>query len=158
MALCSYGISPANWLSQDAVAVDFRLPISPYLSWVGRPLPTWSAGLVFARVDGLVACPVGTVEVVVTTSEWDALRELSVINQTLKDELAATRTAVISTGALGNQTVQAESIALQAKALSLQSQAERISGEMFVAALGFALFAGLFFGWKALGRGAGRSG
>lgn len=110
-----------------------EFPGPTYYNWVGAYLGV-EAGLAPGDCGG------AGVPLLVSRVEFDALKELTVVNQTLKDELALVRTNA------------------DANRLAVVEKVDGSEGIVVVGVVLLALILGLFFGWKALGRGAGRSG
>lgn len=118
----------------------------------------WAGLYLWPSPAGLEACPAYTNFVVVTLAEYDALRELTVINQTLKDELALTRAYdANNTNSINSNTTFLKA-AVNDQGTLLQAKMDFMEGVFVVGVIVLALILGLFFGWKAVGRGAGRSG
>jgi len=92
----------------------------------------------------------------------DYVTEAEMIRDAIVYELGATRTLISSerealSSSLGSSTSSVQS-AMQGRSSELIARSHEVEGSFVVVGLGFMLVLGLFFGWKALGRGAGRSG
>jgi len=92
----------------------------------------------------------------------DYVTEAQLIRDAIVYELGATRTLISSerellSSSLGSSTASMQTT-VHARASEFISRSEEVEGSLVVSGLAFMLVLGLFFGWKALGRGAGRSG
>lgn len=111
------------------------------------------SGLFFIHSSfaGLSACPAGT-HVLVTLGEYDALRELSVINQTLKDELAATRATISTKGDETKAEVATARDTIAGQVNYHGQTAKSQDAEFFGGAVVlFAVLIGWFIGFKWVG-------
>lgn len=111
------------------------------------------SGLFFIHQSfpGLNACPVGT-HVLVTLGEYDALRELSLINQTLKDELSATRSTIAAKGDETKAEVATARDAIAGQVNYHGQTAKAQEADFFGGAVVlFAVLVGWFIGFKWVG-------
>lgn len=100
------------------------------------------------HVSGLASC-VGWPFVVVTAGEWDSLRELSVINQTLKDELASTRATIASKSDEVKAATNTAASTVANQVLSDGVESRMYDGQFYTAAaILLSMAVGLWLGYR----------